>query len=140
MIFVSVPFQLKTAQAERISVEHVVKATPTEGIASVDLHIGAVSTSLNALVNRLGVIRRFLEFTKASKVPPDYRLLRQVSHLCSQLPAAASDEFKKDFLNEYNDTLVVTYLACVTKLTDSLHDLVDKFKVAHADRHRPRGM
>jgi len=31
IIFVNVPFRLETAQAERISVEHVVKATPTDG-------------------------------------------------------------------------------------------------------------
>jgi hypothetical protein len=45
-------------QAERISVEHVVKATPTEGVSSVDLHVDAISTSLKALYIRIQSLLR----------------------------------------------------------------------------------
>ena len=32
-----------------------------------------------------------------------------------QLPAADSPQFRANFLEEYNDTLLMTYLAAVTK-------------------------
>ncbi len=32
-----------------------------------------------------------------------------------QLPAIDSDEFRHEFLVEYNDTLLVTYLSAITK-------------------------
>jgi diphthamide synthase (EF-2-diphthine--ammonia ligase) len=65
-------------QAERISVEHVVKATPTEGENSVDLHVDAITTSLKALTSRIQTIVRFLQATQEGTIPADYRLLRQV--------------------------------------------------------------
>jgi hypothetical protein len=41
----------------------------------------------------------------------------QVANLCNQLPAAEATSFQAAFLNEYSDSMVVTYLASVTKLT-----------------------
>jgi COP9 signalosome complex subunit 6 len=60
----------------------------------------------------------------------------QVANLSSTRPAAGSKDFNKAFLNDYNDTLVVTYLASVTKLTSMTHELAEKFGLAYSDRRR----
>lgn len=59
-------------QAERISVEHVVKATPAEygagGLAtSVDLHVDAVKASLAALVSRLRTVLRYVRLHRCAR-------------------------------------------------------------------------
>lgn len=59
-------------QAERISVEHVVKATPAEygagGLAtSVDLHVDAVKASLAALVSRLRTVLRCVRLHRPAR-------------------------------------------------------------------------
>ncbi len=134
-LFVSVPFQLAAAEAERISVEHVVKAAPMEGASSVDLHVDGVKTALQALVVRVKTVLRLLEAMKNGQIPPDYRLLRQIGTLCDSLPAGGrgSADFEEAFLGEYNDSLVVTYLASISKLSCLSNEVVDKFTAAFGD-------
>ncbi|CAM9106514.1 unnamed protein product [Discosporangium mesarthrocarpum] len=137
MIFVTLGFQqLETSQAEQISVEHVAKATPNDGISAIDLHGAAVGASLKTLLARINVLKRFGEETRNGKIPPDYRLLRQLSSICNQLPTMDDDRFLEEFMREYNDSLTVTYLATVQKSTNALNELADKFVMAFGDRHR----
>jgi hypothetical protein len=51
-----------------------------------------------------------LSFSKG-ELPIDHSLLRQVSSLVRRLPAIDSAQFQEEFLTEYNDTLLMTYLA-----------------------------
>ncbi|CAM9322385.1 unnamed protein product [Ascophyllum nodosum] len=140
LIFVQLAFQasslllLETTQAEQISVEHVAKATPTDGISSIDLHAGAVSTSLRTLLARIEILRRLLQETKDGNIAVDYPLLRQISSICNQLPTMGGEQFSEEFMREFNDSLSVTYLACVQKSAGSLNDLADKFMMAYSHR------
>ncbi|CAM9718679.1 unnamed protein product, partial [Hapterophycus canaliculatus] len=133
-IFVQLAFQLETTQAEQISVEHVAKATPTDGTSAIDLHAGAVSTSLRTLLARIEILRRFLEETKNGKITIDHPLLRQISSICNQLPTMDGAQFSEEFMREFNDSLAVTYLASVQKSAASVNDLADKFMVAFGHR------
>jgi len=137
IVFVTSEFQLQTMQAERITMERIAKATPTDGVASLDLHINSLGASLRTLNLRFDALLAFLKATKAGEVPTDYRLLRQVSSICNQLPAVDTAELKGDFITEYNDMLMVNYLASVTKSSASLGDLIDKHSaVVSHHRHR----
>jgi hypothetical protein len=49
------------------------------------------------------------------EAPYDHSLLRQVSSLVRRLPAIDSSRFQDDLVMEYNDTLLMTYLATITK-------------------------
>ncbi|KAL5055103.1 hypothetical protein RYX36_035785, partial [Vicia faba] len=71
-------------------------------------------------------------------VPCENSLLRQVSSLLRRLPAIESGKFQDDFLMEYNDTLLISYLAMLTNCSSAMNDLVDKFDTAY-DRHTRRG-
>lgn len=51
-----------------------------------------------------------LSFSRG-ELPLDHSLLRQVSSLVRRLPAIDSAHFREEFLTEYNDTLLMTYLA-----------------------------
>ncbi|CAA2975309.1 COP9 signalosome complex subunit 6a-like [Olea europaea subsp. europaea] len=71
-------------------------------------------------------------------VPVENSLLRQVSSLLRRLPAIESEKFQDDFLMEYNDTLLISYLAMFTNCSSTMNELVDKFNTAY-DRQSRRG-
>lgn len=48
-------------------------------------------------------------------IPYPHDLLRQVASLVASLPALDGPAFQKDFLTEYNDTLLTIYLTTITK-------------------------
>ncbi|CAN0074550.1 unnamed protein product [Phaeothamnion confervicola] len=130
-------FALETAQPEQISVEHVVKATPAIAASQIDLHATATGTSLRALGARLRVLSAFLAAVRSGAAPPDHRLLRQISGLVGQLPAMeAGGTAAAELASEHADALAVTYLAAMQKGAALLGDVVEKFGVTHADRHR----
>jgi COP9 signalosome complex subunit 6 len=49
--------------------------------------------------------------------PCENSVLRQVSSLLRSLPAAESEKFNENFLMEYNDKLLMSYLAMITNCT-----------------------
>lgn len=137
MLFVTCEFQLQTAQAERITMERVAKAKANDGVASLDLHMNELGTSLRTLSSRADALVAFLTATKNGTIPTDYRLLRQVASVCNQLPAIDKDELHGEFIGDYNDTLLVNYLATVTKGTADVSDLSEKFSLISTQRgHR----
>ncbi|URE00437.1 COP9 signalosome complex subunit [Musa troglodytarum] len=78
-------------EAERISVDHVAHLKPSDG--------GSAATQCD--------------------IPLDNSFLRQVSSLLRRLPAMESEKFQDDFLMEYNDTLLVAYLAMLTNCSST---------------------
>ena len=54
--------------------------------------------------------------------------------MCNQLPAVDTDELSGEFVGDYNDTLMVNYLASITKGTNELNDLEEKFNMISTQR------
>jgi len=59
--------------------------------------------------------------------------------MCHRLPTMDSEQFTEDFLGEYNDALLVTYLSTITKGTHMIGDVVDKFNSTFAGSGGRRG-
>jgi len=142
MLFVKVPFRIETQEAERISVDHIARITASGGSAASQLtsHFMGVHNAITMLNTRVNIILKYLEAVKAGKSPLDHSLLRRISCLCNQLPITMAAEFKKDFTNEYNDALMITYLASITKGTTGINDLIDKFNITYDKHNRRRGL
>ena len=66
-------------------------------------------------------------------------MLRQVRSVCNRLPTIDSDKFRADFLTEYNDTLLVTYLATITKSAAMVNDVLEKSVTAGVTPRRGLG-
>ncbi|KAF5948952.1 hypothetical protein HYC85_014909 [Camellia sinensis] len=79
-----------------------------------------------------------ISVSNAGDIPCENSLLRQVSSLLRRLPAIESEKFQDDFLMEYNDTLLISYLAMFTNCSSTMNELVDKFNTAY-DRQSRRG-
>ena len=60
-----------------------------------------------ACTHRVVCILSLLEAMERGEVKKDHRLLRQVASLCQRLPATETGDFKEDFVQHYNDTLLV---------------------------------
>jgi len=92
------------------------------------------------LSSRIKLLKQYLDVIKSGKVPVDQSLLRRIGSICDQLPAIDSASFKQDFINEYNDALVITYLSSITKGTAATNDLIDKFNISYERVSRRRGL
>ncbi|XP_057544137.1 COP9 signalosome complex subunit 6a-like [Amaranthus tricolor] len=141
LIFVRSSYTIETVEAERISVDHVAHLKPADGgsaATQLAAHLTGIHSAIKMLNSRVKVLLQYLLAMQKGEIPCEYSLLRQVSSLLRRLPAIESLKFQDDFLMEYNDTLLVTYLAMLTNCSSAMNELVDKINIAY-DRHSRRG-
>ncbi|KAF1869727.1 hypothetical protein Lal_00017303 [Lupinus albus] len=141
LIFVRSSYTIETVEAERISVDHVAHLKPSDGgsaATQLAAHLTGIHSAIKMLHSRIKVLHHYLLAMQKGAVPCENSLLRQVSSLLRRLPAIESGKFQDDFLMEYNDTLLISYLAMLTNCSSATNDLVDKFNTAY-DRHSRRG-
>ncbi|KAK6133070.1 hypothetical protein DH2020_033109 [Rehmannia glutinosa] len=135
------PITIFESEAERISVDHVAHLKPSDGgsaATQLAAHLTGIHSAIKMLNSRIRVLHRNLHGMQKGDIPGDNSLLRQVSSLLRRLPAIESEKFRDDFMMEYNDTLLVTYLAMFTNCTSTMNELVDKFNAAY-DKQSRRG-
>lgn len=138
--FVTAPYSIFSGESERIAVDHVAHLSAvasTESASSVVAHNEGLKNAIENLVQRLDVIVRFLAAVQAQEIQPDPRILRMVKSMAAQIPVAHQDQaFESEFISQYNDTLLTTYLATLTKAANNLNDLVDKYNIVHDRKNR----
>ncbi|KAK3013344.1 hypothetical protein RJ639_008337 [Escallonia herrerae] len=141
LIFVRSSYTIETVEAERISVDHVAHLKPSDGgsaATQLAAHLTSIHSAIKMLNSRIRVLHHYLLAMQKGDITSENSLLRQVSSLLRRLPAIESGKFQDDFLMEYNDTLLISYLAMFTNCASTMNDLVDKFNTAY-DRQSRRG-
>ncbi|KAL5669793.1 hypothetical protein ACJX0J_022014, partial [Zea mays] len=131
LIFVRSNYTIETVEAERISVDHVAHLKPSDGgsaATQLAAHLTGIHSAIKMLNSRVRVIHQYLVAMQKGDIPMDNSLLRQVSSLVRRLPATESQKFQDDFLMEYNDTLLMTYLAMFTNCSRSHLDINAGFR------------
>ncbi|KAJ8296488.1 COP9 signalosome complex subunit 6 [Rhodotorula toruloides] len=138
-VFVNTPYEIVTGEAERVAVEGVSKPEAgNEGGAHGNL-LATLSTQRNALSmlqSRVSLIVQYLRACLAGKARKDSETLRMIASLVGSLPGGAEvegaeeakegGELKEEFLTEYNDVLLTTYLSALTKQLLTANELLDK--------------
>lgn len=134
--FVSNAYKISSDEAERLTAVHCAKVggTGESEASAVTAHYTNLVKASTMLASRIKTISQYLEDTNSGKIPKDHKTLRAIKGLCSRLPTMESQEFKEDFLNEYNDAMLVTYLSSITKSAGMLNDVVNKFNKANPGR------
>eukprot|EP00013_Stygamoeba_regulata_P025702 CAMPEP_0177663440 /NCGR_PEP_ID=MMETSP0447-20121125/19913_1 /TAXON_ID=0 /ORGANISM="Stygamoeba regulata, Strain BSH-02190019" /LENGTH=332 /DNA_ID=CAMNT_0019169249 /DNA_START=52 /DNA_END=1050 /DNA_ORIENTATION=- len=129
--FAPITFRLETEDSERIAVEHVASSSMAdeEGGSKATEHLEAMRSAIRMLHSRVSRLQQYLSAVEKGELPRDEGILRQVHSLCNQLPAIDTEDFRTNLLTEYNDTLLVTYLAAITKGTSQIDSLATKFSV-----------
>jgi len=131
--FIKTPFKITSDEAERVTVVHCARViTGDEGKeqSAVITPYTTLKKSMISLNDRLKILAKFLDDVQKGKVKADQKVLRKIKALCNRLPTMNSSAFRDDFFSEYNDALLVTYLASITKSQSALSDLVEKFNMA----------
>ncbi|GJJ77632.1 COP9 signalosome complex subunit 6 [Entomortierella parvispora] len=140
-MFIKAAYKVETGEAERIAVDHVAHAaTHQEGESSLVSHLSGQQNAIKMLHTRIKLLHEYLQDSVQGRVPKDRDLERQISSLCNLLPTIAGPAFEEEFLTEYNDVLLTSYLATVTKGTHAMSEMVDKFNIVANQSHsgRPR--
>ncbi|XP_038972765.1 COP9 signalosome complex subunit 6-like, partial [Phoenix dactylifera] len=141
LIFVRSNYTIETVEAERISVDHVAHLKPSDGgsaATQLAAHLTGMHSAIKMLNSRIRVVHQYLQAMQRGDIPLDNSLLRQVLSLLRRLPAMESEKFQDDFLMEFNDTLLMTYLMMFTNCSSTMNELVDKFNTTY-DRQSRRG-
>jgi COP9 signalosome complex subunit 6 len=142
LIFVRSNYTIETVEAERISVDHVAHLKPSDGgsaATQLAAHLTGIHSAIKMLNSRVRVIHQYLVAMQKGDIPVDNSLLRQVSSLVRRLPAMESQKFQDDFLMEYNDTLLMTYLAMFTNCSSTMNELVEKINTSYERPATRRG-
>jgi len=139
--FVKTPYKIETGEAERISVDHIARINPTGGGTGSSLvsQMTAVHNAISMLNQRVKILLAYLQASREGKLPRDHGLLRRLASLVNQLPAIDTAQFQQEFINEYNDALLVTYLSTMTKGANGVNEMIDKFNVSYDRSSRRRG-
>lgn len=128
-IFVKIEYKIESGDAERLAVDHIARFS--SGSTSIlNLHLQSMCNSIKMLKLRLDAIVNFLKHCQKENKRIDPSIMRRVSSLCHMLPSLETESFKQQFLVEYNDSLLVTYLSTILKASNVTNDLIDKFSVA----------
>jgi COP9 signalosome complex subunit 6 len=138
--FKAVNFTIQTTEIERIGVDHVANIS-RPGASLLQGHLSSMHSAIKMLSSRISLLRRYVEEVKAGKLPADPAVMRDINSICRQLPAINSNEFKVEFLSEYNDALLLTYMATLTKASVATVDMLEKFNNTYDRQGRGhRGM
>jgi len=139
-IFVRNVVKIESAEVERVAVDHVAHVSASNeptGSALIN-HLDGLQSAIKILSQRLKTLVAFLVAMQESKIPVDHCLLRHINAMCNRLPVVDSPEFRAEFLGEYNDSLLIAYLATVTKGANTINDMVEKFSSVNERRGRGR--
>ncbi|KAF9336860.1 COP9 signalosome complex subunit 6 [Podila minutissima] len=129
-MFIKAAYKVETGEAERIAVDHVAHAaTHQEGESSLVSHLSGQQNAIKMLDTRIKLIHEYLQDSVQGRVPKDHDLERQISSLCNRLPTISGQAFEQEFMTEYNDVLLTSYLATITKGTNAMSEMVDKFNL-----------
>ncbi|CAO3578883.1 unnamed protein product [Absidia cylindrospora] len=142
LVFVKNSYKIETNEAERIAVDHVAKPDMSSTDSSLGSSLGSyLTTQKNAAImlhSRLQFLQNYLQDTKNGVIPVDHDILRQISSICLRSPVIDPSAFDDQFSKEYDDVLLVGYLASITKGINTIDDLVDKFNLAYGATTLPK--
>ena len=103
-------------------------------------HLGTQYTAISMLSERIEVVDRYLKAVTSGAVAGDHELLRQIKSLTARLPALDTERFHAESMRDFNDTLLVSYLGCITKGTGLVNDIIEKHNLGHDKHTRRRGI
>ncbi|KAI9282842.1 Mov34/MPN/PAD-1 family protein [Umbelopsis sp. AD052] len=134
-VFVRAQYKISTGEAERIAVDHAsrpsISADKNGAGGSLISNLTTQRNAIEMLQIRVRILLEYLKDTEAGIIPVDHDIERQISSLCNRLPVVNNKDFNAEFLKEYNDVVLTSYLAAITKGVNNINELVDKVNFTH---------
>nr|CAG4646381.1 EOG090X08T4 [Macrothrix elegans] len=131
MLFVELSYTLATEEAERIGVDHVARMSSGDSSenSQVAEQLQAQHNAVKMLANRVRLILEYIRAMERGDVPKSHEILRETKSLTNRLPVLNSEIFLQEYYTQYNDVLLQTYLASITKACHDLNQFVTKFNI-----------
>ena len=120
-IFVNVDFVIDTSDSERVAVDYIMQsaASARDKLSSpLTAHVRTLKNAVSMLVERMRMMKIYLENVKSGSVPRNEAMLRSAASLLNQLPLLPFDEIKDEYYTHRDDARLVMFLA---RLTSGLH-------------------
>nr|CAG4636301.1 EOG090X08T4 [Eubosmina coregoni]SVE69893.1 EOG090X08T4 [Eubosmina coregoni] len=133
MLFVELSYTLATEEAERIGVDHVARMASGDSSESSQVaeQLQAQHNAIKMLANRVRLILEYIRSMERGEVPKSHEVLREAKSLIHRLPVLNSEIFQEEYYTQYNDVLLQTYLASITKACHDLNKFVMKFNIVN---------
>ncbi|CAO1635179.1 unnamed protein product [Sympodiomycopsis kandeliae] len=132
MSFVKSSYTIQTGEAERIAVDYTSRPSDSGAEGDAGTLVASLTTQQSAirmLAERIQVTLQYVSEVRKGNIQRDHETMRRIKSVLASMPAMDSTEFKQEFLKEYNDVMLTSYLSSLTKGLQSLNELVDKFDV-----------
>lgn len=97
--------------------------------SELDAHFHTMKSSIESMNDRVAVLIDYLRRTQSGEIQPDYALLRQVDGLVRRLPllmTSQSNGLPREFESEFDNAVLLSYLAAVTKTAGAVRVVSDK--------------
>lgn len=104
-------------------------APPPPRPSELDAHFHTMKSSIESMNDRIAVLIDYLRRTQSGEIEPDYALLRQVDGLVRRLPLLMTSQrsgLPNEFESEYDNAVVLSYLAAITKTARAVRVVSDK--------------
>lgn len=132
--FVKVDYEIETGEAEKVVVDEVSQTVqdssnhPASSTSSALIAtLQSQRNALSMLQSRVSQITTYLKAVSQGEAKKDDETLRQIQALVSGLQGQeGGGQLEKEFMTEYNDALLTTYLSSLTKQLLTANDLLDK--------------
>jgi len=141
MLFVPLSYTLATEEAERIGVDHVARhamaqSSDAAGNSFVAEHLVAQHVAIKMLHSRIKLVLEYVKDVQEGKLKPNHDILREAFTLSHRLPVVQNPAFKEEFHTQSNDVGLITYLGTLTKASNDINQLVNKFNLLHDRQSR----
>lgn len=139
-VLIPVQFGIEASDSEGVAVSFLSKMTSSGGDVGsrLQMHLSSLFSSVKMLSLRLKDIVGFLAAVKKGDAKPSPALMRLIANSCQRLPTLDTPSFQKAHFAEYNDSLLLAYLAVITKGVHTLNEVVDRFNIAYDRQSRRR--
>ncbi|KAI9209276.1 maintenance of mitochondrial structure and function-domain-containing protein [Polychytrium aggregatum] len=134
--FTKSDYKVETADAERIAVDHVAHASNSGQGSTTINQLTSQRNAVQMLHTRIKLLKQYVTDVKSGVIPVDHVVLRQISSLVRRLPVIETPEFQEELMIEYSDSLLISYIATLTKGANILNDTIDAFNFAGFNGNR----
>lgn len=105
-------------------------------IFSVAEHLVAQHVAIKMLHSRIKLVLEYVKDVQEGKLKPNHDILREAFTLSHRLPVVQNPAFKEEFHTQSNDVGLITYLGTLTKASNDINQLVNKFNLLHDRQSR----
>ncbi|XP_049849966.1 COP9 signalosome complex subunit 6-like [Schistocerca gregaria] len=136
--FVKVPYKIETEDIERLSIDCVARTTSVGGGSQIQMHLASMHQAVSMLQMRVMAIASYLKVVEDGELEADQAILRHIFSLCRMLQTTNDFKIARELSDQYNDVLLLTFIASTVKASSLMHGLIEKFNKGYDRRPKRR--